>query len=389
MKRIVSIISFFVFSGFYAVLALIIALGLTNSSRLITVPLRVVTTVLMLYVITKVVYRVKVGNYKKWILFVFCTFWFIYILKVLQNSSAGVHLYRNWFEYIFYAANFCILPFIMFMLIDFKKYSHTILNSLIFSGFLMGIVSLFLYRNILTAGVGRISMAKYSGFESPTLSPLALSYAGTLTIVLCIYVLLFYKNISKKYKIYLYITIFLSAIMFFLGASRGSVVALVLSMPILFYYGNIKNKVRFAFIFILSVPLLIWGALKTGSAVFTRTMKTADGYKINARGELWTNAWTEFVEHPIFGGRIEIGFYPHNFILETLMATGIIGFVLLLLFLLPAFKRVFMLASVDKNYIWVFIVLIQGFTQHFFTGAIYTAMLLFFPLGMIFSLKKT
>ncbi|MDV7187797.1 O-antigen ligase family protein [Lutibacter sp. TH_r2] len=388
MNRIIYLVTFFIYSGYYAFLAIVFALGMTNSSRWVTIPLRMVTTFLMLYVILRIVSKVKLDYYKKWILIVFCSFWLFYVLKVLLNQNVNVPLSRNWYEYIFYALNFSILPFIMFMLIDFKKYSKTILNSLIFSGFVMGLVTLILYRKILSNGVGRINLAKYADFEPQTLNPLALSYAGSLTIVLCLYVLLYKKPTSQKYRLYIYSTIILAAIMFFLGASRGSVIALILSVPVLFYFGNIKKKSRFIFITIISIPLLIWGALETGSSVFERTLKTTQGYRISARQELWSEAWYEFLAHPIFGGRIEIGVYPHNFILETLMATGVVGFILLLMVLIPSFKRAFKLSNLDHNYIWVFIVLIQGFVQHSFTAAIYFSVLLFFPMGLLFSYSK-
>jgi oligosaccharide repeat unit polymerase len=385
MNRIIVVISFFIYSGFYAVLAVLIALGMMEASRIVTVPIRSLTTFLMLYVIFKMYSEHKINVNAKKIYFVFILFWSFYFIKVMLHANSGALLNRNWFEYVFFAFNFCILPFFTFSLLDFKKYQQTILNALIFSGFLMSIISLYLYKEILVMGLGRISDIRYENPDEETLNPLALSYAGSLTIALSLYQL-FFKNklYSVKYKSYLYLTIILSFIMFFLGASRGSVVAFALCLPIFLIYSKGKSRLNFILISVLSLPLILWGAIITGSSVFERTTETMDG-GATGREQLWIDAWNEFINNPVFGGRIEIGFYPHNIILELLMATGIIGFIMFMLFLIPSFKRLYKLSKKDINYIWIFIILIQGFSQLLFSGSFYMGTLLFSSMGIVYS----
>jgi hypothetical protein len=386
MQRLVFIVSFFAYSGFYAVLAIVISLGLTSSSRTITLPVRLLTTLLMVYGVVYFIKKYGISKQKKTTLFLFILFWSFYFIKVLLHDSSTLRLSRNWFEYIFYAINFCILPFLMFSTINFIKLKNNILRSFIFSGFLLGLISLYLYKDLLVSGVGRISMAKYSGFEEQTLSPLALSYGGALTLMLCIFEIIYNKSKTRSYKIYLYFTITLSLIMFFLGASRGSLVAIVFSVPLFVFYGSAKNKFKFFIAFILSIPVLVYGAIKTGSSIFARTAETAETGD-NGRSLLWNQALTEFSNYPILGGRIEFDIYPHNFIIETLMSTGLLGALLILTIVFGGFVRINRLVKIDKNYIWVYIIFIQGFTQHLFTGALYFAVLIFLPLGIIYSQK--
>lgn len=292
---------------------------------------------------------------------------------------------RNWYEYLFFALNFCVLPFIMYSIIDFSKTKKIILDALIFSGFIMGVASIFIYKELIILGVSRLSMAKYVNPDIEVVNPLILSYVSALTIALCFYQLFFEKKeISFNHKFYLYINILLSFVMFFLGASRGSVLALFLCIPLFIVYSNGKNKMKFIAILIVSIPIIIWGAIKMGSGIFERVTNSFNGGG-TGREDLWSDAWNEFMNNPILGGRIEINFYPHNFILESLMATGIIGFILLMVILSNGFKKVYRVSFRDNNYIWVFIILIQGFTQYFFTAALYNAVLLFFPLGLIYS----
>lgn len=319
-------------------------------------------------------------------MFLFCLFWTVYLSKVVWHQSFNFKLVRTWYEYVFYAFNFCFLPFLSFLSINFSKYKNDILNALLYSGLIMGLVSFYLYRDLLTSGIGRISNVIYTDSDQGTISPLALSYAGSLTIALCIYKYLYeYISLNKTQIILLILNLILSIIMFYLGASRGSVVALLLSLLILFFYGNRKIRVKFLFVGLIFFPILIAGAIKMGSAVFTRTTNTIESESIGGREKFWLDSWNEFLNYPFLGGRIEIGFYPHNFLLEVLMATGFIGGILLLSVLIKGVINIHKKSAFEEGYVWVMLVLCQGVIQYSFSGAVYFAILLFFPLGLAFS----
>tara|TARA_X000000950_G_scaffold225907_1_gene272600 strand:+ start:14896 stop:16080 length:1185 start_codon:yes stop_codon:yes gene_type:complete len=391
LKKTIYFISFFIYSGFYAVLALLISLGMIDFSRNITVPLRLLTTLLMIYILF------KIGNiFKKetsatgLITIVFYIFWILYFFKVLFHYAYDYPLERNWFEYIFYPINYTILPFLLFSNINFHTYKNTILDSVIFSGFALGLVSVYLYGNILFLGAGRISMAKYIDPSiTETLSPLALSYAGALTLALCFYKIVFKRReLSKAKLFYLIFTIIMAAIMFLLGASRGSVFALFTSLILLLIYTKGSNFSFLILSLLLVVPVLIWGAITTGSSVFTRVFDTIENRSISERELLWVDAWNEFIKNPILGGRIEIDFYPHNIYLEVLMSTGITGFLLFSLILYFGLRKVHKLSFKSADYIWVYIILVQGMSHHLFSGAIYFSILVFFPLGLVYSKKR-
>lgn len=372
--------SFFIFSGYYVLLVILISSGLINSTRTYTIPLRLLTTIIMFFLLFK-----NLGKTNKSTLLNICfiTFWIIYFMKIVIHKVDLHVLNRSWYEYIFYAVNFCILPFLVFSKIDFNRYKKDILNGLIFSGFMLGVVSLFLYRDIILLGVGRISDAKYMGFDE-TLSPLALSYSGSLTLMLCFHELIHNKNKKLAYNIYLYVTIILSSLMFFLGSSRGSIIAIVVTLPLFIIYAGRKNIYKIILNFSIGIPLFIYGVYKTGSSIFIRTSDTIESGEYG-RGHLWSDAWNEFLNNPFIGGRIEIGFYPHNFILEILMATGFLGFIIFFLILFKGFINIYKKSFVDSGYSYVFIILVQGLVQYSFSGALYFAVLLFFPLGIAYS----
>jgi len=70
-EKLIYFITFFSFSGYYAGLALVISLGFMHFSRYYSVPLRIITTFIMIYVI---VHNIKSFNSqkKKYIMIIFC-----------------------------------------------------------------------------------------------------------------------------------------------------------------------------------------------------------------------------------------------------------------------------------------------------------------------------
>ena len=141
------------------------------------------------------------------------------------------------------------------------------------------------------------------------------------------------------------------------------------------------------------IPILSWGALKTGSSIFQRTGGTFEGENIGIRYELNNAGLDVFYDSPFFGKQIELvnvaGFdniWPHNFVVEIMMSTGIIGLLLFLSIFLFGLRKSLFMAKLNINYLWIPILLFQAIIQYLFSTPFYNAVLLFIPLGIIFSL---
>jgi O-antigen ligase len=176
--------------------------------------------------------------------------------------------------------------------------------------------------------------------------------------------------------------------MFLLGSSRGSVVALLLSIPLFIVFFPFKQKVKFVLVSILLVPIISFAISFTGSSIVERILNTKED-KGGGRNVLWDSAINHFSEHPIIGGKIEIGgIYPHNLILETLMATGVLGLFLILPVIIKGFQLGYRMANINRNNLFVLLIMINGFVQHFFTGGFYTSIMLFTPLALGYSFNN-
>jgi hypothetical protein len=385
IDKVVFFLAFFLFSGYYIFLALIIKFNLIEYSRYYSIPIRVLQFVFMSYLIYKG--SLIKSNY----LYLMLVFSALYIIKVLYTAyfvTDQSFLSRNWYEYILYYLSFCYIPFLAFGSFSFKKYHQIIIKSIILSGFLFAIAIIYLYQDLLSQGIGRLSMAQYTneGYKD-VISPLSLSYGSALTISLCFYRFIYDKFINNKVKLYLGLVIIVSFVIFFLGSSRGAVLALFTSILVLFYFSNLKNKLKFILVIIISIPLVSLGIEKSGSSIMERVNETIAGKSgISARGTLYEEAIYEFVDHPIFGGKIEVsGIYPHNILIEILMATGVIGLLLFLPIVYQCFIKGFRLIKHDRAHLIAVIILINGFVLYMFSGSLYGAIMLFTPMGMIFS----
>jgi hypothetical protein len=386
MQKVIFLLSFFAYSGYYVGLAFLFAFKLSELSRLYSIPLRLFLALLMVWLIQKNFKGLVEKARNVWFL-LFLLFWGLYFMKVMYtaNVSAVFYTSKPWYEFIFFALTYVILPFLSFMAIDYHRYKQTILNGFIFSGFLLGLANLYIYGGALGSGIARVSELTYETGDE-ILSPLALSYSGSLTIVLCVYKLLMAKSNSTWVRLYLLATIVLAFIMFLLGSSRGSVIAIMLSIMVFLAYSPAKNKFQLMVLTALATPAVIWAIEASGSGVLSRFANVSkDGG--GGRMTLWSNAFEHFLQYPLFGGRVEIGgFYPHNFILEILMATGVIGGILIF----PLFlKTILKSRSLKGEDMFVFLIFIQGLCLHIFSGAVWSATLLFLPMGIILYYSKS
>src|SRR5690606_23488506 len=108
---------------------------------------------------------------------------------------------------------------------------------------------------------------------------------------------------------------------------------------------------------------------------------------------LYRNALEQFISSPIYGDQVmvkEIHSYPHNLVMEVLMALGIIGFIPLLMIFRNFFKR---FVSVIKcsmfNFIIFFLIAINFIFQSLTSFSIFTNPGLWMILGLCLSISTT
>jgi len=377
-KTIVFFISFFLQSGYYLGLLTMYSMGLSNLTRYYSIPLRLLMIVIMTIFIKR---NFKNLRKSKDVIFVFFCFSLIYLIKILfTNEVFGNYRYSQ-LEYFFYYVSYCFLPFLFFSSIDLSKYFNHIKNGLFVSGLLLSVLTIISFRQLLeSGGIARISQLSYQTGEA-VISPLALAYSGSLTIIVCLFCLFFEKNNFKKSLIYL-IAIILSLIPFFLGASRGALLSVGLCVILYFFLSSIKGKTVFLVLSVISFPFFLFMIELSGTGLFVRTSSTIDSGNSSGREYLWADAINEFKDNPVFGGRIEVsGIYPHNIFLEVLMAMGAVGFVVFILFIIFSMLK---LKKIERHKrIFIYAILIFAFSMSMFSGGLYSSIIFFSTLGLL------
>lgn len=379
-------ICFFVFSGFYAILGFVISFFGYDFTRWYSVPVRVISSLFMVVLIVKKI-KIKLN-----ILFYFILFFLLYILATylvdyygqLEESDLKI-------DYIMYLIIYCIVPFLFFSYMDYSEIRDLLIKTTILSGLALNISSIFLYKDLLVSGIARISFLQYES-DQGFLSPLALSYASSLTIVICFCQIINLRE--RKELLVLLPTLILSFVPFSLGASRGSLLTLFFS--ILFYFilvKNVKSKVKIISILPFSLIGMIIFSNKMGSAIFDRFLGIGQSYEANdtsvtLRLGQWNQAFEYIEMSPILGGHfLTEGVYPHNSVLEIFMGQGFVLFCLFLFFIFYFFYNISKFTIKYNDYL-ILVFFVHGLIMSLFSGSINTAILLFISFGLYFSATR-
>lgn len=174
--------------------------------------------------------------------------------------------------------------------------------------------------------------------------------------------------------------------------SRGPLVALVVA--ILFYIASLRISKSYivvilalaAAIFVLQLGV-VDDRILDSIGLNRVTASFSDELDISARQRQvsFFSAFGEFLDSPIFGNSLEEQttlFYPHNVIVEALMATGIVGgvpFIILLVRVLLQARKLFRYEDANG---WVGLIFVQYLVGAQFSGSLYTSYTMWAALSM-------
>ncbi|MFV0210962.1 O-antigen ligase family protein, partial [Empedobacter falsenii] len=323
--------------------------------------------------------KIKIRNIDIIMFIMFLLYFFKCLYTEIFNEI--LNLGNPWFYYILYYILFNYTYFLFFRNLDIKNAINRVIKTIIFSGFIFGIIILVFYNSILfESEIGRFG-ANIEDNDESILSPLSVAYSGALNTSLLIpYISSNFKNSSIIKKIYLLINLIISILLFVLGSTRGALVVVFLSLLFFVFTKKGYKKILYIMYSIPLVLLFLFMVNSTGSSLLDRVNSTIETNDTSGRDYLWKEAMAEFYKYPLIGGRIEVsGIYPHNLFIEILMSTGVIGIILFILLFFNSIKNV----KINNDTIYIYIILINGLFFNMFSGSFYTAILLFTGLGML------
>ncbi|WP_339698159.1 O-antigen ligase family protein [uncultured Marixanthomonas sp.] len=386
-------IFFLTFLGYFTILLVLFDAGMSELSRKITIPLRLFIIGMLLILLWKNRENLRESSGIKWSLFFFLVFSFRLLIEYLR----GINYYMSILDVFLYFIAFCVFPFmgIVFQQITLKRL-NIIFNSFLIGGAVFSILTILSYKQFI-GNVGRLA----SGIVGEAIiSPLTLSYCSALTIgVLSFYLLT--NSVSFRKRFLMLIVIFLSVIPFFLGASRGSLVAVFVPFIIYFFSGKGASFFLKSFtVLIICLLLFVYLDNTLKSGLLDRFLSISEaieqGNSSASRLSIWERSFNQFKNNPIFGDSLKVKnypLYPHNILFEVLQATGIVGFIPFFVLIFKTWKSCLSIFKNHKELIWVAVIFIQSFVQNMFSGAIYNASWFWTSMALVlatdYSLKKS
>lgn len=382
------LIFFLVYIGFYTTLLVGINLKIANITSIISIPLRLVIVTLCIFLFIINIKKIRF-HYAELLYF---TFVFIYLFRILIDYNQVSPFYLSYLQLTMYFLSFSVIPFFVISKVCLSKqsieyiYKGFFASSFVFSG----LATLFYSHYI-----GNVSRLATNMVSEEVISPLILSYCSALGIGVVIMYLI-YNKVSFKAKLLSYLVIILNIIPFLLGASRGSIIALVLPFVILMISkSSAKTLIKGTFLLIFFVFGLYFVDTYFEASLFERFLSIGDdiesGSSSSARVIIWNYSWEQFLNNPFFGDKLQtnnIDIYPHNIILEVLQSVGLVGFIPFMILLIYSFRICYIVFRSFPQYSWIPVIFIQAFSQNLFSGAVYTASWFWITMALLIALNR-
>ncbi|MER8603906.1 O-antigen ligase family protein [Mesorhizobium sp. M1156] len=352
-------------------------------STTVTIPYRVFVLALAMFVILARIRRPLLGRLDALLL----TFFVVYAIR----------LFWDWQFYEIPGADYSLLFFTMIVV------APSVATMLAGDGFgdaafakftmLTGLVVLAMAVLSSALGLGFNPWAeqgvKTTRLMFEALNPISLGNCGGITLIACIFMLM-ETHQGLYVRILSYCGVGLGAWVLLAANSRGPLIAVGLALA-WFFVLRIRKMAYLAPV-LLVLPLFIPNLDQMVDNVLERFSGPflENGSNL-VRIQIQEAALQSFVNNPFFGDHyldrnFGVGFYPHNIIIETAMALGLIGLAMLTIMFCRAWWRMFTFYKISHPFIVM--LLTQQMVALQFSGAIWGADAFFMLLGMTLTARK-
>jgi len=181
-----------------------------------------------------------------------------------------------------------------------------------------------------------------------------------------LFIVYFLQTDRFKHKFLLYPLGVMFLLVIVLAQSRGTYIALIVSLPIIIYHSKFGNNLRI--IIMGTIAALLTFYLFPNillEYVIPRALSGFTEYSMGGRNVIWLVGWEMIKDHPFFGvgfgnftsiyGQYSLplrGWYaetgPHNVFVAFQAELGIVGTVIFSLFLYRIYKKI---KSIDSNHL--------------------------------------
>lgn len=346
-----------------------------NASRAITVPYRAFALLIMLLVIAL--------NYKRTIrsfpfpLVILIVYWVLLILRMNIDIYLRSDIYvKNPSQLWLYVFGIC-LPVLFSTL---KSYKYINLDkALLWVWISINVVLLTsLFANqALFAETGVMDRQN----ANIALNTIAYGHLGVMGVYLSFFYLLNRKN-SFFFRALVVVVVFLSFYSMIRAGSRGPIIGLLV---VLFFwiFSRRKNALIGSLAILITVLVLIifWNNILSIVGTFSPIMEERIKYTLQegdkGRSVLYQTGLNIFYENPFLGKHYAlfnsdgIPGYTHNIFIDSLMAWGIVGGIMMIYMLYSGLKSCYYNINSKNSNFWISLILVHQMTANMFSGTFY------------------
>ncbi|WP_341223649.1 O-antigen ligase family protein [Loktanella salsilacus] len=359
--------------GFPLLAVVTTALGIPNS--IFSVFFRSIAVVFSIILIIE---KAKPTN--KFAVFLFLAFWILYFMRLAFTTAFESNsLSRPDSYYWIWSVGVCFIPALAVLLTYTSGTAERLLTPIIV------VVNAALLLALLFGGTGIRTtdgeIIDVGRFSVESLNSITMGHLGVTGVLLGICVLLS-EQLRKSMYILALAAVILGGLIAMFANSRGPLVAMLVCCMVIIIAGahHRKTYIIAALFVLLGILLAAFnrdalfgniGILWRFQAYFLGVDQSATIRMVSFEG-----AWTQFLSSPFIGDAIEeriTNFYPHNLMLEALMATGIAGGLPFLGLLIMTLRCAWNLVSQGSKSMWMGVIAIQYIVAAMFSGSIYSS----------------
>jgi O-antigen ligase len=320
-------------------------------------------------------------------------FWCAYLARVFIDTVVlQTYLSRPDIDYWLWSIGACLIPTIAAMHLR-NESAYEASSSLLFY-LTLGVSIVIVVDGSSLYDKGLDELVDIGRLSLTSLNPIAAGHVGVTLLLLSIWGLIFPgKPNPRQLRWYLYLAgLALGLYLLVTAASRGPIVALLLTLLFYLVTTNARRTIKYTPVVlgVLIISYLIASKLESLGEyrLLSRIMiiGTGDDMAVVGRQESFYGAFQQFRESPLIGDSLEektTSFYPHNILLEALMATGLVGSIPFMALIYRALASALHLVRTNSRTGWVALLFIQYFVGAQFSGSIYSNTVFWMLLGML------
>jgi hypothetical protein len=324
-------------------------------------------------------------------------FWLAYFVRIFFDTIYSPQdLWQSPSYYWIWAVGGCFIPMLALALWPQRiDETDTLFSWLYMATFAACLLAFFAASGSRIDNIGQLAETGRARIGDDRLNPISLGHLGATLVVQSIWALVFFRHWrSRAMRLFLLAGLGVGFYVLMMANSRGPIIAALACLAIIILFSPARYKVS---VLLLSgvvvasiVPLAHYLEETYDITTFSRLfgMTLSQQADQSARLELYADALRGVLESPLVGSWLEIPGvgYPHNFILESYMATGVFFGSLLVISVLLLCRRAVSVLLNNMQAGWVSLLFFQHLIGAQFSGALYGSTYMWTSASLLMSL---